>query len=260
MDIASKYSVKTNGSQPKKILSVDIGGTKIKFLASGETEPRKIAIRRRAHRRPRWSRRVREAHARLGATTRCRSAIPAWSATTDRSPSPATSARAGSASTSPPRSSARCASPTTPPCRRWAATTAAACCSSAWAPGLGSALIVDHSLLQLELGELWYKRGKTLSRRLGRKGLEKAGKQRWRERVLELVPSLQRAFLADYVVLGGGNSKLIREPLPPGVRLGHNLTAFRGGYRLWGIEDLQTHHVDGGRPGAMATAEAWRVL
>lgn len=126
--------------------------------------------------------------------------------------------------------------------------------------GVGSVLIVDHSLLQLELGELWYKRRKTLSRRIGRSALDKVGKSRWRKRVLELVPSLQRAFLADYVVLGGGNSKLIGEPLPPNVRLGHNLTAFRGGYRLWGIEDVQTHHVNGGKSGTVATSGAWRLL
>jgi polyphosphate glucokinase len=126
--------------------------------------------------------------------------------------------------------------------------------------GLGSVMIVDHTVLPLELGELWYKRGRTLSRRLGRDALDKAGKKRWRKRVLELVPSLQRAFLADYVVLGGGNSKLIREPLPPNVRLGHNLTAFRGGYRLWGIDDVRTQHVNGSKSGAVATAEAWRLL
>ena len=41
-----------------------------------------------------------------------------------------------------------------------------------------------------------------------------------------------KAFLADSVVLGGGNAKKLKE-LSPGVRLGHNLTAFRGGFRLW---------------------------
>ena len=40
------------------------------------------------------------------------------------------------------------------------------------------------------------------------------------------------SLLADYVVLGGGNAKQIKEP-PPGSRLSNNLTAFRGGFRLW---------------------------
>jgi predicted NBD/HSP70 family sugar kinase len=126
--------------------------------------------------------------------------------------------------------------------------------------GVGSVLVIDHTVVPLELGELTYKPGQTLSARLGRQAFEDKGKKRWRERVLEIVPPLQRAFLADYVVLGGGNSKHMREPLPPNVRLGHNLTAFRGGYRLWGIEDMPTHSVNGKeRPGPEALAE-WRLV
>jgi polyphosphate glucokinase len=49
-----------------------------------------------------------------------------------------------------------------------------------------------------------------------------------------------KAFLADSVVIGGGNAKKLKE-LPPGVRLGHNLTAFRGGFRMWNIEDASVN-------------------
>jgi polyphosphate glucokinase len=62
-------------------------------------------------------------------------------------------------------------------------------------------------------------------------------------------------------VLGGGNAKRMGKKLPPGVRLGNNLTAFRGGYRLWGIEDVPTMKVNGaGQPAAAAAVNAWRVL
>ena len=106
--------------------------------------------------------------------------------------------------------------------------------------GVGSALIADGVLVPLELGELAAKRG-TLNERLGRAALDEVGRKKWRKRVMRALGSLQRAFLTDYAVLGGGNAKHLREPLPPGVRLGHNHAAFRGGYRLWGIEDLPTH-------------------
>jgi hypothetical protein len=46
------------------------------------------------------------------------------------------------------------------------------------------------------------------------------------------------------------------------VRLGHNLTAFRGGFRLWGIEEVQTLHGEAAIPKAprrSANGE-WRVL
>lgn len=131
--------------------------------------------------------------------------------------------------------------------------------------GIGSVLIHHHALLPLELGELRYKPGKTLSHRLGKAARKKIGPEKWRKRVLDIVPSLQRAFMADYVVLGGGGAKHIGEPLPPNVRLGHNLTAFRGGYRLWGIEDVPTHQTpirktNGELPVQPGVAPEWRLL
>jgi polyphosphate glucokinase len=127
--------------------------------------------------------------------------------------------------------------------------------------GVGSVLIVDHTVVPLELGELAYKKDHTLSSRLGRAAVDDIGKKKWRNRVLTMVPSLQRAFLADYVVLGGGNSKHLREPLPPNVRLGHNLTAFRGGYRLWGIDDVPTLKVNGHQaPPRPEPSGEWRLL
>ena len=102
--------------------------------------------------------------------------------------------------------------------------------------GVGSALITEEIILTLELGQLPYKRGETLGEALGRQGLERLGKAAWRRVVMDVAPALMKAFLADSVVIGGGNAKKLKE-LPPGVRQSHNLTAFRGGFRLWNIED-----------------------
>lgn len=123
--------------------------------------------------------------------------------------------------------------------------------------GVGSVLIISHCVVPLELGELKWK-GKTFSKHFGRDALDKHGEERWRERLLETIPSLQRAFLADYVVIGGGNSKYLLEPLPPNVRIGHNLTAFRGGYRLWGIDEMPTWHGEH-RSGVQSLGD-WRLL
>ena len=43
---------------------------------------------------------------------------------------------------------------------------------------------------------------------------------------------LKAAFIANSMVLGGGNVRLI-EDFPPNVRAGKNANAIRGGYRLW---------------------------
>lgn len=126
--------------------------------------------------------------------------------------------------------------------------------------GLGSALIAEHVIIPLELGDLQFEDG-TYSEVLGREGLEREGKKGWRKLVLAAVPPLQKAFLADYVVVGGGNAKHLPKTLPPGVRIGNNLTAFRGGFRLWGIDDVPTLTEEAARRKPVKPpADDWRVL
>jgi polyphosphate glucokinase len=98
--------------------------------------------------------------------------------------------------------------------------------------GLGSAMIVDGIVESLELAHVPYRKGKTYEDYLGLRGLQRVGKKKWRRYVARIVEELQTALNADYVVLGGGNSKKIKT-LPPKTRLGANGNAFIGGYRLW---------------------------
>jgi hypothetical protein len=245
-------------SKPEKILAVDIGGSKVKFLATGETEPRKIRSG------PQLSP--------AAMVEEVRRAARDWKYTAVSIGYPGQVGANG---------------PTSEPgnlghgwvgfdyaaafeCPVRVANDAAMQALGSYdggrmlfiglGTGVGSVLIVHHTVIPLELGELAYKPGHTLSSRLGRAALDDKGKKKWRDRVLEMVPSLQRAFLADYVVIGGGNSKHIREPLPPNVRLGHNLTAFRGGYRLWGIDDVPTFAVNGHDHFKPLTGMDWRLL
>lgn len=95
--------------------------------------------------------------------------------------------------------------------------------------GLGSALIADHVIIPLELGELLYKDGEKLGDLLGARGFRRLGRKSWRRVLEEVLPTLMSAFVADHVVLGGGGEGKKLKPLPVGVRLGNNLTAFRGG-------------------------------
>jgi hypothetical protein len=67
---------------------------------------------------------------------------------------------------------------------------------------------------------------------VGRRGLERIGKQKWRRTVDDVVSRLRAALVADYVVLGGGNARKLAS-LPDGARLGDNAHAFIGGRRLW---------------------------
>ena len=98
--------------------------------------------------------------------------------------------------------------------------------------GLGSALIVDGALEPMELAHLPYKKGKTYEEWVGKAALDRLGKKKWRRHVAAVVTRLQAALEPEDVVVGGGNAKLLRT-LPKGVRLGSNVNAFVGGYRLW---------------------------
>ncbi len=98
--------------------------------------------------------------------------------------------------------------------------------------GLGSALIVDGVLEPMELAHLPYKNGRTYEDYIGLRGLKRLGKKRWRRHVADIVTRLKTALEADYVVIGGGNAKRLKD-LPPGARLGSNANALRGGFRLW---------------------------
>src|SRR6266480_3525191 len=75
--------------------------------------------------------------------------------------------------------------------------------------GLGSALAFENMLFPLELGE-----------------------EEWKREVIFAVTQLKKSFIADYVVLGGGNVHRF-DQLPEGIERGKNENAFLGGLRLW---------------------------
>jgi polyphosphate glucokinase len=98
--------------------------------------------------------------------------------------------------------------------------------------GLGSAMVIDGTVVPLELAHLPYKHGKTYEEYVGVAGLQKRGKKKWRASVLEVVELLQTAMVCDCVLLGGGNAKFMKD-LPAHVSVGSNENAVLGGFRLW---------------------------
>lgn len=97
--------------------------------------------------------------------------------------------------------------------------------------GLGSALIVDGIVEPMELGHLPYRKG-TYEDYVGLRGLARLGKKKWRRHVVDVVERLSAALEPDDIVLGGGNVRSMKK-LPPGCRAGDNANAFRGGFCLW---------------------------
>jgi polyphosphate glucokinase len=97
--------------------------------------------------------------------------------------------------------------------------------------GLGTTLIADGVVESMELGHLPYKKG-TYEGYVGRAGLERNGKKKWRRHVADVVERLVAALRPDETVLGGGNVNNL-DALPRRCRAGKNANAFRGGFRLW---------------------------
>jgi hypothetical protein len=100
--------------------------------------------------------------------------------------------------------------------------------------GLGSALVWEKTLLSLELGDLPYRDHDIIENFLGIPGIERLGEKEWKREVIFAVMQLKKSFIADYVVLGGGNVHRF-DDLPDGVERGRNENAFLGGLRLWEI-------------------------
>src|SRR5438270_2128699 len=97
--------------------------------------------------------------------------------------------------------------------------------------GFGATVIMDGVIEPLELGRFRYKR-RTLEHYVGNRGLKRQGRKKWQRHVEEVVERLIAALKPDDVVVGGGNVKKLKQ-LPPGTRAGANANAFLGGFRLW---------------------------
>jgi polyphosphate glucokinase len=108
--------------------------------------------------------------------------------------------------------------------------------------GLGNTLVIDGVVVPLELAHLPYENGKTYEEVIGEAGLKRLGKRKWRRHVHKIVMLLAAATNADYTVIGGGNVRFLEE-LPPNVRRGSNANAFRGGFRLWDDAEPQIARV-----------------
>lgn len=116
--------------------------------------------------------------------------------------------------------------------------------------GLGSALVLERIIIPLELGRLrWGLKKPSLFEFVGKEALKRIGRRKWERCVLRMAEILRQAFVADYVVLGGGNGRKVCG-LTEHLRCGGNEDAFAGGFRLWD-EDVEQHEVQ---------KKIWRVV
>lgn len=254
---ARKRSKRSTNS-PSRILAIDIGGSKVKLLASGETEPRRLASGKRL------------TPVRLAQSVKELADDWKYDAVSIGYPGQvgADGPRAEPGNLGPGWVGFDFAAAFERPVRiiNDAAMQALGSYDGGrmlflgLGTGLGSALVAQHSIISLELGSLHYQSEELISDVVGRRGLKRLGKNQWRDIVIDLINDFATAFVVDYVVVGGGNAKLLKDVLPPGARLGHNQTAFRGGFRLWSLADVQTLDAEQEQAAKSRPAAAWRVL
>jgi polyphosphate glucokinase len=99
--------------------------------------------------------------------------------------------------------------------------------------GLGAAMILDGVIAPMELAHLPYRNGRTFEDHVGARGLQRFGRKKWRKLARDVIARLTVALEPEYVVVGGGNAKKLGKALPPHVHLRSNDSAFDGGHRLW---------------------------
>jgi polyphosphate glucokinase len=102
--------------------------------------------------------------------------------------------------------------------------------------GFGTAMVVDGVVTPMEVGHLPYKKS-TYEDYVGRAGLKHYGKKKWRQFVADVVRRLISALEPNDTVIGGGNVKKLKE-LPAHCRPGENANAFRGGFQLWANDSV----------------------
>ena len=102
--------------------------------------------------------------------------------------------------------------------------------------GLGATLIIEGYVEPMELGHMPYKNGRTYEDYVGERGRVRMGTRKWRKVVREIVDQLRTALEVDYVVVGGGNARRLKQ-LAANERLGDNDNAFVGGLRLWQCDE-----------------------
>lgn len=107
---------------------------------------------------------------------------------------------------------------------------------------MGSVYMIDGKIVPLALGHLLLYKDETFEQHLSRKGYEEYGLKKWQCAVADAATMLKTAFLADYVMIGGGQAKKMAE-LPEGCRRGSNDMAYVGGVRMW-EPDANQHSVE----------------
>lgn len=100
--------------------------------------------------------------------------------------------------------------------------------------GFGTALLMDGALLpHLEIGQHPFTRRKTYDQFIGNNAFENIGPEKWNKRLQKVIAVLKTVFNYDHLYISGGNAKKITIHLDTNITLVSNIDGIRGGAKLW---------------------------
>jgi polyphosphate glucokinase len=107
--------------------------------------------------------------------------------------------------------------------------------------GFGTALLMDGTLLpHLEIGQHPFTRKKTYDQYIGNNAMEDIGQEKWNSRLQKVLSVLKTVFNYDHLFISGGNSKKITFEIDRNITLVSNMDGIKGGAKLW---TRDTHYV-----------------
>ena len=107
--------------------------------------------------------------------------------------------------------------------------------------GVGCAVFFDGLLLpHMELSHGRFGEGMSVEVACGEFERHRAGKQVWRERVLNALEAFEKMVLPDHLYIGGGNAKkLDPDTIGPNRTIVPNISGLLGGIKLWDRTEAQ---------------------
>src|SRR5688572_9541710 len=100
--------------------------------------------------------------------------------------------------------------------------------------GFGTALFLDGNLLpHLEIAHHPVSKHRTYDDYIGDRALLEVGLERWNKRLQKVIEILKTVFNYDHLYIGGGNSKKISFKIEDSITLVSNLDGIKGGAKVW---------------------------
>ncbi|NOT76296.1 MAG: ROK family protein [Cyclobacteriaceae bacterium] len=104
--------------------------------------------------------------------------------------------------------------------------------------GFGTALLIDGNLLpHLEIAHHPVSKERDYDEYVGEKAFQEVGSERWNKRMKKVIEIMKTVVNYDRLYISGGNSKKITFKIDDNIKLVSNIDGIKGGAKLWQKEN-----------------------